>query len=240
MAPRIALREQEALKLLSDKPDYRDLSEWVASKIMKGIQTGEVAPGARLIEHEVATRLGVSRAPVRDALRRLEVLRVVERRAPRGYFVQSWSERDGIEILLLLDATISLSVRLAFGRLTQADFDELQKAIDDTRRLVESGSNDPVAYWPIDTQFHRVIARASGHMRLLELIEQLTLPIELTPKSFMFRNDPAFALRQHSALLEALRTGDRDAALTCVAGNAREREAEFLDGFFASVDRTDP
>lgn len=225
------------MELLSDKPDYRDLSEWVAIKIMNAIQSGDIAPGTRLIEHEVAARLGVSRAPVRDALRRLEVLRVVERRAPRGYFIQSWGERDAIEILLLLDAAINLSVRLAIARLTAGDFEELERAIEETRALVESGSTDPVKYLPIDTRFHRIIARATGHTRLIELIAQLTLPIELTPRSFMFREDPAFALRQHTALLEALRSGDRRAAVSCVSRNAQEREDEFLSVFFASVDR---
>ena len=118
------------LALQPDTPDYRDLSEWVAVKIMNGIRDGDIVPGERLVEHDVAARLGVSRAPVRDALRRLEVLGVVVRRAPRGYFVQTWTERDAMEILLLLDAVINLSVRLAIGRLSAADFAQLEQAHD--------------------------------------------------------------------------------------------------------------
>ncbi|HEX5079578.1 MAG TPA: GntR family transcriptional regulator [Geminicoccaceae bacterium] len=228
------------LALQPDTPDYRDLSEWVAVKIMNGIRDGDIVPGERLVEHDVAARLGVSRAPVRDALRRLEVLGVVVRRAPRGYFVQTWTERDAMEILLLLDAVINLSVRLAIGRLSAADFAQLEQALAQTRQLVDVGCHDPRRYWPIDMRFHRVIAQASGHRRLLDLIEHLTLPIELTPKSFIFRDDPGFALRQHSALLEALKTNDRDAALACVGRNAREREDEFLREFFARLDGAEP
>lgn len=227
---------ETALALQADTPDYRDLSEWVAVKIMNGIREGDILPGARLVEHELAARLGVSRAPVRDALRRLEVLGVVVRRTPRGYFVQTWTERDAMEILLLLDAVINLSVRLAIGRLSPADFEQLEDVLAQTRELVDAGCHDPKRYWPVDMRFHRIIAHAAGHRRLLELIRHLTLPIELTPKSFIFRDDPAFALRQHTALLEALRTNDRDAALACVGRNAREREEEFLREFFAPID----
>jgi len=224
------------LALQADSPDYRDLSEWVAVKIMDGIREGDIVPGSRLVEHELAARLGVSRAPVRDALRRLEVLGVVVRQLPRGYFVQRWTERDAMEILLLLDAAINLSVRLAIGRLTPAEFAKLEEVLEQTRELVDMDCHDPKRYWPLDVRFHHIIAQAAGHRRLLELIQHLTLPIELTPKSFMFRDDPAFALRQHTALLEALKSNDRDAALACVARNAREREEEFLGEFFNRIE----
>ena len=95
------------------------------------------------------------------------------------------------------------------------------------RALVEEGCGDPRRYWPIDARFHRVIARASGHHRLVELLEHLSLPIELTPTSFTSRDDPAFVLRQHSELLEALKSEDRDVALASVGRNAREQEDDF-------------
>jgi DNA-binding GntR family transcriptional regulator len=190
--------------------------------VLEAIKSGVIESGERLVERDVAARFGVSRAPVRDAIHRLEKLGVIERRPPRGVYVRSWSERDATEILLVIDALIYMSVQLSPGRLTAEDLRELEGILEQTRAHLEAGSADLAVQLALDMRFHTVIARASGNQRLIELLKSLSLPIELYPESFRARVEPPFSLKQHSALLETLRRGDRESAVACVVSNFGE------------------
>ena len=106
-------------------PDYRGLSEWVVLKVIDAVRKGAFVPGERLLEEDLARRYGVSRAPVRDAIHRLENLGVVQRRQPRGVYVTHWTPDDRAEVLAIADALILASVQLAIHRLTQEDFQAL-------------------------------------------------------------------------------------------------------------------
>lgn len=216
------------MPLPHDSPAYRDLSEWVVRSILDAIRRGEIGSGERLIERDIAARLAVSRAPVRDAIKRLEKLGVVERDQPRGVRVRTWTQRDAAEIFLLFDALILMSVYLAVGRLDQEDIGRLEQILADTRRNTEQQNPDLDAQFALNVRFHMAIAQASRHRRLIELMEGLILPMELWPHSFDAHKYPAFQLRQHERLFEVLKSGDRDAALACALENVREGEEEKL------------
>jgi len=119
---------------LSSKPVYRALTDWVVLKILDAVRTGEFVPDQRLSEEDLAKRFDVSRAPVRDALHRLEQIGVVERRPPRGMYVRSWTDADYAEVLALVDALNLLSVQLSFGRLTEDDCAQLERIVDEARQ----------------------------------------------------------------------------------------------------------
>ncbi len=161
-----------------EAPDYRGLSEWVVLKVIDGVRKGVFIPGERLLEEDLARRFGVSRAPVRDAMHRLENLGVIERRQPRGVYVTHWTQDDRAEVLAIADALILASVQLALDRLTEADFDALDDIVDGIRTVVESGKAIPDLSTR-DAKFHKIIAMASGNRRLVELLDTLTLPLGL-------------------------------------------------------------
>ena len=204
------------MPLPAEPPAYRDLSGWIVLKILEAIKRGEIKSGERLVERDIAARLAVSRAPVRDAIHRLETLGVVKRAFPRGVEVRSWTERDSAEVFLLFDALILLSVQLSAGRLQPDDIVQLERILQETHENKERATPDLAHQFALDVQFHLVIARASGHGRLVEMMQSLVLPLELWPKSFEAHKHPSFQLRQHSRLLEALKTGNRDIAIDCV------------------------
>ena len=206
-----------------ETPDYRDLSEWVVLRILNAIRSGAIAQGERLVERDIAERFDVSRAPVRDAFHTLERIGVLERLKPRGVSVRSWSEHDAVEILYLVDALIFMSIKLAIGRLTEDDFAALQGILDKTKQNMASAA-DRRQQLALDIEFHQIIARATGHRRLNEMLDRLTLPIGLWPETFLQRVVPTFSFRQHSELLEVLRKGDRDAAIACVVRHQRETD----------------
>jgi DNA-binding GntR family transcriptional regulator len=211
---------------LSVSPAYRHLSDWVVLKVLDGVRKGVFMPGQRLTGEELARTFQVSRAPVRDAMHILEQLGVIERRRPRGTYVRAWTDKDRAEILFILDALIVLSVELSVGRLTADDFAQLDQIIAETR----AGGEAPDEQTQIerDANFHRIIARASGNRRLVELMDQLMLPLQIYAKEShdYFQRD--FWLRLHSSLLEALRTGDLDTAVTVSLRNTRESQKVLL------------
>jgi DNA-binding GntR family transcriptional regulator len=217
------------LPVPEQSPDYRDLSNWVVLRVLDAIRDGSIKSGERLVERDVAARFGVSRAPVRDAFHKLESLGVIERKPPRGVQVRSWSETDAAEILLLADALIYLSVQLAAEQISDAEIAELERILDQTAQMVESGSTDAATHLRLDLGFHLIIARAAGNKRLLELLESLILPLEIYPDPFKVRIDPHFSLRQHKALLATLKARDRKAAVQCVLANFEEgiRESKY-------------
>jgi DNA-binding GntR family transcriptional regulator len=207
---------------LSSKPVYRALTDWVVLKILDAVRTGEFVPDQRLSEEDLAKRFDVSRAPVRDALHRLEQIGVVERRPPRGMYVRSWTDADYAEVLALVDALNLLSVQLSFGRLTEDDCAQLERIVDEARQATETGIEEDRRQIQRDCDFHLIIARASGNRRLVQLMEQLMLPCVLyvTEAHEYLQRD--FWVYIHAGLLEALRSGSLEKSEARSISNARK------------------
>src|SRR6202142_1974742 len=161
---------------VSSKPAVRALTDWVVLKILEGVRKGDLVPDQRLSEEDLAKRFDVSRAPVRDALHRLEQIGVVERRPPRGMYVRSWTDADHAEVHALVDALNLLAVQLSFGRLTEDDFAQLERLLEEARQATETGIEEDRRQIQRDSDFHLIMARASGNRRLVQLMEQLMLP----------------------------------------------------------------
>ncbi len=203
-------------------PAYRDLSSWVAMQILEAIKSGQITPGERLVEREIAERFGVSRAPVRDAIHKLENLGVVVREGSRATYVRSWTATDAVNLVVLLDAMIALSVRLAAIRLQPEDLAELESIVEETRAAVANDPDNAGEQVALDVKFHLVIARVSGNPQLRELIETLWIPVSLYHEQFLASVGRWYSLQEHTELLEALRRGDPDEAETCARGHAQK------------------
>ncbi len=213
---------------LSSKPVYRALTDWVVLKILDAVRKGEFVPDQRLSEQDLAQRFEVSRAPVRDALQRLEQIGVVERRPPRGMYVRSWTDADRAEVLALVDALNLLAVQLSFGRLTGDDCAQLERIVDEARQATETGVEEDRRQIQRDFDFHQIIARASGNRRLVELMEQLMLPCVLyvTEAHEYLQRD--FWVQIHAGLLEEIRSGNLEKSEARSISNARKiRELMF-------------
>lgn len=213
---------------LAPKPVYRALTDWVVLKILDGVKKGEFVPDQRLSEEDLARRFDVSRAPVRDALHRLEQIGVVERRPPRGLYVRTWTSDDHAEVLALVDALNLLAVQLSFGRLSDDDFARLEKIVEEAGQATDEGIEADRKQIQRDADFHLIIAHASGNRRLVELMERLMLPCVLyvTEAHEYLQRD--FWVSMHGSLLHALRSGSLQTAETRSISNAREiREIMF-------------
>jgi len=200
----------------------------VVLKILDGVRRGEFVPDQRLSEQDLAQRFDVSRAPVRDALHRLEQIGVVERRPPRGLYMRGWSAADHAEVEALVDAVNLLSVQLGCGRLTEDDFAQLERIVEEARQATEAGIEGERKQIQRDADFHLIIARATGNRRLVELMERLILPCVLYVSEEHVYLERDFWVKMHGSLLEELRTGNMERAEARAISNAREiREVMF-------------
>lgn len=152
---------------------HRQLWEAVSAQLRDEILDGRIPAGARLVETELAERFGVSRGPIRDALRDLARGGLVVDLPRRGTFVSSLDERDLEEVYVIRRALEEVAVRLAIAKASEVDIHELYSVLEEVEAAY--GRDDLAAAWEADMAFHRTYCRLSGNRRLLTLFDDLAL-----------------------------------------------------------------
>jgi DNA-binding GntR family transcriptional regulator len=186
------------------------LSDLVKDHLLRAILDGRFAPGARIIETRVARELGTSQAPVREALRDLEALGVVETLAFRGARVRRPSAAELLEAFVVRAELESLAARLAIPNLKDGDLDGLAELIEEMRRCADAG--DAHAEALADAGFHKRIIELSGNSTLVRVWRTL----EPFSRTYITLGVPGADRRriadQHSPVLAALQARDADLA----------------------------
>jgi DNA-binding GntR family transcriptional regulator len=205
----------------------RSISEIVYDKLKEAIVSNVFKKGERLVELEIATKLKVSRTPVRSALQRLESVGMLEGRAGRGFFVKEFSADEIREIYLIRQALESLAAECAARNASDEDIQKIGDLIGE----IEKASGDPDASQPEIFELNKSFSEAynnASHMptlvRMIEsLKEQMTHCRQVSLKS---AERKASALQEHRAMLEALK--NRDAAL------AAERAGDHIKNAYSA------
>lgn len=154
---------------------HRSLREAALSAIRQAILRGDLKPGQRLMESDIAEQMGMSRAPVREALCQLETEGLVVSEPHRGTFVAELSATDLWEIYTLRAAIESLAVRIVTERASAETLAQLQQAVADMVQAAREGDLSRLA--ALDMSFHEMLCRASGHSRLLDAWLGMTVQI---------------------------------------------------------------
>jgi DNA-binding GntR family transcriptional regulator len=177
----------------------------VDRRIAAAIGEGEFPPGTPLVEQSLAERFGVSRIPIREALRKLEGDGLVAYYPRRGHFVASVSAADIDEIFYLRENLELAAVRLAYQRIPPLRLQELDDLLDSLRPH-ESPREELL---DADQRIHDLIAEHAGNSRLRHTLQQLNDQIQFT-RSAATQLPGRFedSTREHKAILEALRLGD--------------------------------
>jgi DNA-binding GntR family transcriptional regulator len=150
---------------------HKQLWESVSDQLRDEILDGRLAAGSRLVETELAERFGVSRGPIRDALRELARGGLAVDLPRRGTFVSSLTEADLGEVYVLRRAIEEAAVRLTIGKASEADIAQMFEVLGEAEAAY--GRNDLAEAWEADMAFHRTYCRLSGNGRLLELFDHL-------------------------------------------------------------------
>jgi DNA-binding GntR family transcriptional regulator len=182
------------------------LSDRVKDHLLQAILAGQYSPGARIVETRVASELGTSQAPVREALRDLEALGVVETTAFRGARVRRPSAAELLEAFAVRAELESLAARLAVARVTDDDLAELDRLLVEMRRAAEVGDGHAEAI--ADAAFHGLIVDLSGNSTLRRVWRTL----EPFSRTYITIGAPGADRRwiaeQHAPVLTALRARD--------------------------------
>jgi DNA-binding GntR family transcriptional regulator len=182
------------------------LREQVKDLLLERILNGGYAPGERLVETRIATELGISQAPVREALRDLESLRFVESAPFKGTWVREVSDRELAEMYPIRAALEEVAARAAASAL-DGDVSALEREIEGmaTARTLR----DQVEH---DVRFHRIIVDAAGNGRLLEVWESLQVEARTIITALRTGMNAAEVAARHRPIVDALRGRDADAA----------------------------
>ncbi|MFG2002880.1 GntR family transcriptional regulator [Spirillospora sp. NPDC048911] len=181
------------------------LSHQIREFIVDGISTGRWAPGERIVERRIATELGVSQGPVREALRQLEALRLIESLPNRGARVRAFTEEDLAEIFPVRAGLERTAVELALPRLaTCLDALEAQN-----QRLAEAAETEDLqAQMRLSIDFHREIVEAAGNRLLSSVWESLGIELWTTLSLRIHRTEIYSKSAEHAQLIDAFRRSD--------------------------------
>jgi DNA-binding GntR family transcriptional regulator len=190
---------------------YSTLREWAYLQLRDMIVTGVLPPGADLHESQLCAQLGISKSPLREALRQLAQDGLVVAESNKGSLVAPLTFEDFREIYSLRRHIEPLEVRLAAAHIDADTIAQLRANTDVLERCMREGDNRGFAAQ--DVEFHLILARTSGHKRLLRIQESLQaemmrLVILRVVQSGM-RTETA---DEHRAIIDALEARDGEGA----------------------------
>jgi len=204
------------------------LPERLRESIEEDIATGRLLPGTRLDEVELATRFGVSRTPIREALRLLLGEGLIETRPNRGAVVAQVTPQRLIEMFEVMAELEAMCARLAARRMSDAELAEIEVAHEACRG--SAAARDADAYFYANERFHYAIYAASHNTFLFE--QAAALQRKLRPYrrlQLRVRNRPQRSFDEHQAILDALRAGDAERAVDAIRSHVVVQGERFGD-----------
>jgi len=192
----------------------RNLADHAYEQLHRAITSGGFVPGQRLGDATLAAQLNISRAPVREAIARLESSGLAVGQAGRGWSVVEFSDED-IEEIYTLRATIeAFAAERAATRITPAELEHLE-ALVAAKQTFGDRKRSTTDVSQIDLQFHEAIVRAAHHERVYrtwrQLLDQITIVAQMTMR-VLYYDDLREARLLHDPILEAIRARDPEAA----------------------------
>ena len=194
------------------------LAEQIADRLRRKILKGSLPPGAPIKERDIADEIGVSRTPIREAVRMLAQEGLVELRPSRSPIVTVSDHVEVEEQTTVLIALEKLSARLACENARHADIDHMAHLVEEIAANYDHA--DPIDIFEVDMAFHTAIAKASGNKSLAEthrtFLRRLWRARYLAAVS---RRNGTRIVDEHGAILDALRRRDQEAAEAAVSAH---------------------
>jgi len=181
----------------------------VRKHLLSQILHGELHPGQQVKEQEIATSLGISRPPIREALKLLEADGLIIRKPNRGAFVATITEHDAWEIYTLKCNLYEMATRLAFEHISSEAIREWDRIVDEMGRCLLSETPAVIQYQSLNQEFHDVMFRIAGHRRLQKISQTLHHQMNrFSCISLMDADHLKGSITYHRNILGAIRNGD--------------------------------
>ncbi|NLY82412.1 MAG: GntR family transcriptional regulator [Clostridiales bacterium] len=191
--------------------NHRPLRELVYEELKHKILIGNVNPGTRLMEIELAESMGVSRTPIREAIRKLEKEGLVSIEPRRGAYVSDISIKDMVDILEVREDLEGLAASLAARRINEEEASELKRITEKYSEAIISGNTDDIVKY--DEMFHKLVVSCSGNRTLMQMVgsvQELALRFRYLYYDDYSRYEDMPG--EHTGIMEAIINGDEKKA----------------------------
>lgn len=189
---------------------YKPLREIVFESMRDAILSGVLQPGERLMEIQLAEEMGVSRTPVREAIRKLELENFVVMIPRKGAYVAGVSSKDVADVFEIRSALEGLAAGLAAERITEDELEQMERVLFCRSN---EGDMDLEEVVKTDTDFHALVYSASRNDRLIQILANLREQIQrFRSTSLAVPGRNKLALEEHRAIVDALRNHDSEEA----------------------------
>jgi len=182
---------------------YKPLREIVFESLREAIISGVLKPGERMMEIQLADEMGVSRTPVREAIRKLELEGFVVMIPRKGAYVAGISLKDIADVFEIRAALEGLAAGLAAERITEEELEEMERMMVRKAEIIEN--NDLESIVEVDTAFHDILFKASRNERLVQILSNLREQIQrFRTTSLAVPGRMKEALEEHRKIVEVL------------------------------------
>lgn len=205
-----------------------NLRDAVIRLIEEALLRGELAPGSRIVEAELARQAGISRGPVREAIQQLVGERVLVNYPSRGTFVAHWTPQAVEEAYTLRAVLERLAIQEAAKRVRPEDIAQLQTIVEEMDQRAREGDSRALVF--LDVRFHEQLYALSGHSLLQEVLARLRRRLYalmgLDEGYVVHRDEIA---RDHQRIVDAIKTGDPNLAAEAIAAHVLAVGAEVVE-----------
>ena len=202
---------------------FRDASraDYVYKQMRQAIRDGHFRQGDRVREEDIARSLQVSRTPVREALRQLQIHGLLDVAAGRGLGVVTLDRPQVLELYAMRELLEGAAARLAAQHATAAEIADMKHLLAEFRKTKDAGRHAA-----INRAFHHAICEAAHNRYMMQSLHQLSDALALLQgTTFSAKGRPASADLEHQAVLNAIEAGDADAAETSARAHIRNAQA---------------
>ena len=198
--------------------DFLPLRDVVFNTLRQAILRGELQPGERLLEIHLADKLGVSRTPIREAIRKLELEGLVFMIPRKGAVVAEITEKSLRDVLEVRRALEELAMKLACEKILDAEIEELKVAAKEFEDALKTG--DVTVYAEADVKFHDIIYRTTDNQRLIQLLYNLREQMYRYRVEYLKRDDSHDTLlAEHQYIIETLEKRNADEAIKAICAH---------------------
>lgn len=207
--------------------DYKPLRDVIFDTLREAIIVGDLKPGERLLEVQLAAKMGVSRTPVREAIRKLELEGLVEMLPRKGAHVADLSVKNIMDVLEVRATLDGLATKLSAMRITDEEINELKHQHAQFINYVEKDNLQGSI--KKDVEFHDIIYQSSRNEKLIQISNNLREQVQRFRVIYIKDYSSSRELiREHTEILEAIIKRDPDAAMECAQRHIKNQEQTII------------
>ncbi|RKD30921.1 GntR family transcriptional regulator [Thermohalobacter berrensis] len=216
--------------------NYKPLRDIVFESLREAIIDGRLEPGERLMEVQLAEKLGVSRTPIREAIRKLELEGLVIMIPRKGAYVSDVSFKDILDVLEIRASLEGLAAALASERITEEEMKILKDKVEEFDKCIEE--NNVECMVKIDSELHSAIFTATRNEKLISIAESLKEQVQRFRRIYIreYHNSEQLS-HEHKRIINAIEKGDVNKASKYAKEHIANAHRNIVEAFKDKIDK---